>query len=160
MIRNRSLLAYIFLRLYGGNLERSRRAEPEVAYSDALMQVGMFVGILVVSALWLVTALIWPQLAQYTAHRDTRYLVASIGFGWVVVYWIIRRCKQYQLTPGDVDASCTFGVAATLCVVGDRELARRIAILRILVSWLIPLLGAMITVRAAVEESQQNLRSC
>jgi len=52
------------------------------------------------------------------------------------------------------------GVAATLCVVNDRELARRIAILRILISWLIPLLGAMITIRAAVEESQQNLRSC
>jgi hypothetical protein len=47
---------------------------------------------------------------------------------------------------------------ATLCVALDRALARRVAVLRILVSWLVPLLGAIVTIRVAVEESQ-DLRS-
>lgn len=51
------------------------------------------------------------------------------------------------------------GSVATFCVVLDRALVRRVAVLRILVSWLIPLLGAIVTIRVAVEESQQNLRS-
>jgi hypothetical protein len=50
------------------------------------------------------------------------------------------------------------GCVATLCVVLDRALARRIAVLRILISWLVPLLGAIVTLRVAVEESQQELR--
>jgi hypothetical protein len=51
------------------------------------------------------------------------------------------------------------GSVATLCVVLDRALARWVAVLRILVSWFIPLLGAIVTIRVAVEESQQDLRS-
>jgi hypothetical protein len=51
------------------------------------------------------------------------------------------------------------GSVATLCIVLDRALARRVAVLRFLASWLIPLLGAIVTIRVAVEESQQNLRS-
>ena len=48
---------------------------------------------------------------------------------------------------------------ATLCVLLDRALVRRVAVLRIVVTWLIPLLGAILTIRVAVEESQQDLRS-
>jgi hypothetical protein len=48
---------------------------------------------------------------------------------------------------------------ATLCVALDPALARRVAVLRILVSWLIPLLGAIVIIRLAAEESQRNLRS-
>jgi hypothetical protein len=51
------------------------------------------------------------------------------------------------------------GCVATLCVALDRALARRVAVMRILVSWLVPLLGAIVTIRVAVEESQQDLRS-
>jgi hypothetical protein len=51
------------------------------------------------------------------------------------------------------------GFVATLCVVLDHALARRVALLRILVSWLVPLLGAIVTIRVAVEESQPDLRS-
>jgi hypothetical protein len=47
---------------------------------------------------------------------------------------------------------------ATLCVVLDRALIRRVAVLRVLVSWLIPLLGAIVTIRVAVEESREDLR--
>jgi hypothetical protein len=51
------------------------------------------------------------------------------------------------------------GFVATLCIVLDHALSRRVALLRILVSWLVPLLGAILTIRVAVEESQQDLRS-
>lgn len=48
---------------------------------------------------------------------------------------------------------------ATLCVVLDRALAPRIALLRILIAWLVPLLGAIVTIRVAVEECGEDLRS-
>ncbi|MGA2842787.1 MAG: hypothetical protein ABSG18_22015 [Steroidobacteraceae bacterium] len=51
------------------------------------------------------------------------------------------------------------GIAATLCVVRDRSLARKPAVLRILVSWFVPLLGPIFTIRIAAEESPQDLRS-
>jgi hypothetical protein len=51
------------------------------------------------------------------------------------------------------------GSVATLCVALVRTLAGRIALLRILVSWLVPPLGAIVNIRLAVEESQQDLRS-
>jgi hypothetical protein len=51
------------------------------------------------------------------------------------------------------------GCAATLCVVLDRGLAVRVAVLRILVSWVVPMLGAIVTVRVAVEECGEGLRS-
>jgi hypothetical protein len=51
------------------------------------------------------------------------------------------------------------GSIATLCVALDRALAGRVALLRILVSWLVPLLGAIVTIRVAVEESRQDQRS-
>jgi hypothetical protein len=51
------------------------------------------------------------------------------------------------------------GIAATLCVVRDQALARRSAVLRILASWLIPLLGPIVTIRIAAEESFEGLRS-
>lgn len=50
-------------------------------------------------------------------------------------------------------------IVATLCVVLDRALGRRVAVLRLLVSWLIPLIGAIVTIRVAVDESQKDLRS-
>jgi hypothetical protein len=51
------------------------------------------------------------------------------------------------------------GSVATLCVALDRALAGRVALLRIFVSWLVPLLGSIVTIRVAAEESQQDLRS-
>jgi hypothetical protein len=51
------------------------------------------------------------------------------------------------------------GVAATICVVRDQSLARSSAVLRILVSWFVPLLGPILTLKIAAEESSQNLRS-
>jgi hypothetical protein len=50
-------------------------------------------------------------------------------------------------------------IAATMCVARDRSLARRAAVLRILVSWFVPLLGPILTIRTAAEESSQGLRS-
>jgi hypothetical protein len=50
-------------------------------------------------------------------------------------------------------------IAATLCVVRDQSLALRSAVLRILVSWFVPLLGSILTIRIAVEGSSQGLRS-
>lgn len=52
-----------------------------------------------------------------------------------------------------------FALAATLRVAADRTLAPRITLLRILVSWLVPILGAILTIRVAGEESQQDLRA-
>jgi hypothetical protein len=51
------------------------------------------------------------------------------------------------------------GIAATVCVVRDQSLARSSAVLRILVSWLVPFLGPVLTIRIAAEESFQGLRS-
>lgn len=51
------------------------------------------------------------------------------------------------------------GIAATLCVVRDGSLARSTAVLRILLSWFVPLLGAILTVKIAAEDSSQGLRS-
>jgi hypothetical protein len=51
------------------------------------------------------------------------------------------------------------GIAATLCIVRDQSLARRSAVLRILASWFIPLLGPIVTIRIAAEESSEGLRS-
>lgn len=51
------------------------------------------------------------------------------------------------------------GGAATLCVVRDQSLTRRIAILRIMFSWFVPLLGAILTIKIAAEDSPQHLRS-
>jgi hypothetical protein len=48
---------------------------------------------------------------------------------------------------------------AMVCVALDRALAGRVALLRIFVSWLVPLLGSIVTIRVAAEESQQDLRS-
>ena len=50
------------------------------------------------------------------------------------------------------------GIVATLCVVRDQSLARSSAVLRILVSWLVPLLGPIVTIRIAAEESSQGVR--
>jgi len=51
------------------------------------------------------------------------------------------------------------GIAATLCVVRDRSLAPSAAVLSILVSWFVPLLGPILTIRIAAEDSSQGLRS-
>jgi hypothetical protein len=50
-------------------------------------------------------------------------------------------------------------IAATFCVVRDQSLARSSAALRILVSWFVPLLGPILAIRIAAEESCQGLRS-
>lgn len=51
------------------------------------------------------------------------------------------------------------GVAATVCVVRDQSLTRRTAILRIIFSWFVPLLGPILTIKIAAEDSTQHLRS-
>jgi hypothetical protein len=51
------------------------------------------------------------------------------------------------------------GGAATLCVVRDQSLTRRTAILRIMFSWFVPLLGHILTIKIAAEDSAQHLRS-
>ena len=51
------------------------------------------------------------------------------------------------------------GIAATWCVMGDRSLARSSVVLRILISWFLPLLGPVVTIRVAAEESSEGLRS-
>ena len=51
------------------------------------------------------------------------------------------------------------GIAATLCVMRDRSLARSSAVLRIFASWFVPLLGPIVTIKVAVEESSEGLRS-
>jgi hypothetical protein len=51
------------------------------------------------------------------------------------------------------------GIAATLCVMRDQSLPRSSAVLRILASWFIPLLGPIVTIRVAAEESSEGLRS-
>jgi hypothetical protein len=48
-------------------------------------------------------------------------------------------------------------VVATICVVRDRTLSRVAAVSRLLVSWWVPLLGAILTIRVATEESTQDL---
>jgi hypothetical protein len=50
--------------------------------------------------------------------------------------------------------------AATLCVLRDRSLVTKVSVLRILVSWFVPLLGPILTIRVAVEESAGGLISC
>jgi hypothetical protein len=52
------------------------------------------------------------------------------------------------------------GVAATLSVVRDRSLALHAAFLRILVSWLVPIMGPILTIRIAAEDASLGLRSC
>jgi hypothetical protein len=97
-----SLLAQIFIRLYARNLERSNRADPDEAYSDALAQTGAFVGLFAISTVWFTTAFFWH--AHYsTLSHDPRYFVASFAFSALVVYPMIKRCKQYELTPQIVD---------------------------------------------------------
>jgi len=51
------------------------------------------------------------------------------------------------------------GIAATWCVMRDRSLARSSVVLRILISWFLPLLGPVVTIRVAAEESSEGLRS-
>jgi hypothetical protein len=51
------------------------------------------------------------------------------------------------------------GIAATLCVVRDQSLPRGSAISLILLSWFVPLLGPILTIKIAAEESSQGLRS-
>jgi Na+/proline symporter len=51
-------------------------------------------------------------------------------------------------------------VAATLCVLRDRSLALKVSVLRILISWFVPLLGPILITRVAIEESPHELRSC
>jgi len=51
------------------------------------------------------------------------------------------------------------GIAATLCVMRDRSLARSTVVLRILISWFLPLLGPIVTIRIAADESSEGLRS-
>lgn len=50
-------------------------------------------------------------------------------------------------------------VAATLCVLRDRTLALKPSVLRILVSWLVPLLGPILIIKVAVDESPHKLRA-
>ena len=102
MVTRRSLLAQIFFRLYARNLERSSRAEPDAAYSDALAQTGTFVGIFVISTVWFITGLFWHAYYSFLLH-DPRYFLASFAFSALVVYPMIKRCKQYELTPQVVD---------------------------------------------------------
>jgi hypothetical protein len=51
------------------------------------------------------------------------------------------------------------GIAATLCVMRDRSLARSTVVLRILISWFLPLFGPIVTIRVAADESSEGLRS-
>src|ERR1700730_11315568 len=51
------------------------------------------------------------------------------------------------------------GIAATFCVVRDQSLPRSSAVLRFLVSWFVPFLGSILTIKIAAEESSQGLRS-
>ena len=48
-------------------------------------------------------------------------------------------------------------VVATICVVRDRTLPAATVTLRLVFSWLAPLLGAILTIRVATEESTQAL---
>jgi hypothetical protein len=65
----------------------------------------------------------------------------------ILMMWVIGFALVY------------LGSVATPCVALDRALADRVALLRILVSLLVPLLGAIVTFRVAVEESRQDQRS-
>jgi hypothetical protein len=49
-------------------------------------------------------------------------------------------------------------VAATVCVVLGRKVGRPAATLRILISWLVPILGPFITIRVSAEELQLSRR--
>jgi hypothetical protein len=98
-----SLLALIFLRLYAGNLERSRRAAPETAHSDALAQTSMFVGSFVLGAFFVVAAVAWPRSLYYLAHRDPRYFLVAFTCTALVIYPVIKRCKQYHFSPAVID---------------------------------------------------------
>jgi hypothetical protein len=48
-------------------------------------------------------------------------------------------------------------IAATLCVSLDLALPRPIAAMRIVVSWLVPVVGPVLTIRVSAEESQIDL---
>jgi hypothetical protein len=52
------------------------------------------------------------------------------------------------------------GVAATVCILRDRSLALKLAGIRILISWLVPLLGPILMIKVAAEELSQGLQSC
>jgi hypothetical protein len=49
-------------------------------------------------------------------------------------------------------------VAATICVALDRSLSPRIKAFRILIAWLVPILGAVVTIWVALDGSQTALR--
>jgi hypothetical protein len=51
------------------------------------------------------------------------------------------------------------GIVATICVLRDQSLARASSVARILVSWFVPILGPILTIRIAAEESPHGLRS-
>ena len=48
-------------------------------------------------------------------------------------------------------------VAATICVALDRSLSPGIKLFRILIAWLVPILGAVVTIWVALDGSQTAL---
>jgi hypothetical protein len=95
----RQSISYVFLRLYGRALSRSRRNDPETAYSDAVMQTTMFVGLPIISTLWLLTALLSPAFAEHLTNFDATFLLPTIGLTLLVGFWISKTCKQYVVDP-------------------------------------------------------------
>src|SRR5580704_2501533 len=99
MVTIRSVVIYVFLRLYGRALSRPRRNDPENACSDAIMQTSAFLGFIMVSTFWVCAAVIWPPFGKHLSDFDGTFLSATIGLSLLVTFCVRRLVGRYALMP-------------------------------------------------------------
>lgn len=59
----------------------------------------MFVGVPLISTLWLITALVWPPFLEHLIHFDSVFLVPTIGLSLILTYLISKKFNHYAQSP-------------------------------------------------------------
>jgi hypothetical protein len=96
----RRLIVYVFLRLYGRALGRSRRGDRESAYNDAVTQTAISMALIVTSSSWVVFAAALPALfPRHFAKDDLVLIVPTLAIGNGIIYWIQSCLKDTNCDP-------------------------------------------------------------
>lgn len=99
-----SVIEYIFLRLYGRALTRSRRNKPDTACGDAIMQTSMFLSPIVLSVFWAITAFALPSFAVHLRLLDDTFVGITVCMVVAITYLLSLKFKKYAGTPQLADA--------------------------------------------------------
>ena len=86
----RSLVRYVFLRLYGANLERSNRHRPDQALDDAVLQTNSVLVLVCIPVLALLLAIVSPDSLRPSSMDCAAVIVCA-----PLLFVVSRSLRKY-----------------------------------------------------------------